>query len=141
MSPRLSAACALAWRLAALAMLVATGAFIAYTCATDGSPFRAELLTPWMVATLADFYGIVALLAVVIIAVEEHAAAGAGWVVAVCLLGSPAAWAWALKQLISRGAGNFQWAWITPSAHAPAPLAGAARSGSDSEPPRGAFSD
>jgi len=29
---------------------------LVYTCATDGSPFRPELLTPWMVATLVDFY-------------------------------------------------------------------------------------
>ena len=27
-----------------------------YTCATDGSPFRSSLLTPWMVTTLFDFY-------------------------------------------------------------------------------------
>ncbi|KAF9682792.1 hypothetical protein SADUNF_Sadunf05G0145200 [Salix dunnii] len=27
-----------------------------YTLLTDGSPFRKELLTPWMVATLIDFY-------------------------------------------------------------------------------------
>lgn len=141
MALRLSLACALAWRLAALAMVVVTGAVIAYTCVTDGSPFRAELLTPWMSATLVDFYGIVALLSVVIVAVEEHALAGAAWVLAVCLLGSPAAWTWALKQLLSRGAGDFQWAWVTPSVHAPAPLAGAARSGSDSEATRGAFSD
>ncbi|KAJ1490932.1 hypothetical protein T484DRAFT_3274897 [Baffinella frigidus] len=26
------------------------------TCYTDGSPFRTELLVPWMVATLIDFY-------------------------------------------------------------------------------------
>ncbi|KAG6785999.1 hypothetical protein POTOM_007590 [Populus tomentosa] len=27
-----------------------------YTLITDGSPFRKELLTPWMIATLIDFY-------------------------------------------------------------------------------------
>ncbi|KAG6774387.1 hypothetical protein POTOM_021740 [Populus tomentosa] len=27
-----------------------------YTLLSDGSPFRKELLTPWMVATLIDFY-------------------------------------------------------------------------------------
>lgn len=37
---------------------------IIYTCATDGSPFRKELLTPWMAATLVDFYILIALLAV-----------------------------------------------------------------------------
>ncbi|XP_015694366.1 uncharacterized protein LOC102705259 isoform X2 [Oryza brachyantha] len=29
---------------------------LVYTTVTDGSPFRPELLTPWMVATLIDFY-------------------------------------------------------------------------------------
>uniref|UniRef100_A0A2P2JQV3 Uncharacterized protein LOC105138517 isoform X2 n=1 Tax=Rhizophora mucronata TaxID=61149 RepID=A0A2P2JQV3_RHIMU len=34
-----------------------------FTLLTDGSPFRIELLTPWMVATLVDFYiNVVALL-------------------------------------------------------------------------------
>ncbi|URE21232.1 hypothetical protein MUK42_11328 [Musa troglodytarum] len=31
-------------------------ATLIYTTVTDGSPFRIELLTPWMVATLIDFY-------------------------------------------------------------------------------------
>jgi hypothetical protein len=29
---------------------------ILYTTITDGSPLRGELLTPWMKATLVDFY-------------------------------------------------------------------------------------
>ncbi|TVT96663.1 hypothetical protein EJB05_58134 [Eragrostis curvula] len=31
-------------------------AVVTYTVITDGLPFRAELLTPWMAATLIDFY-------------------------------------------------------------------------------------
>ncbi|WOL09040.1 hypothetical protein Cni_G17793 [Canna indica] len=31
-------------------------ATLIYTTVTDGSPFRLELLTPWMIATLIDFY-------------------------------------------------------------------------------------
>ncbi|KAG6546067.1 hypothetical protein Mapa_012473 [Marchantia paleacea] len=38
----------------ALGLIQAT--IVVYTCATDGSPFRMELLTPWMRATLIDFY-------------------------------------------------------------------------------------
>ncbi|XP_024358836.1 uncharacterized protein [Physcomitrium patens] len=34
----------------------ATACTVLYTCVTDGSPFRMELLTPWMSATLIDFY-------------------------------------------------------------------------------------
>mmetsp|Transcript_1125 Transcript_1125/g.2437 ORF Transcript_1125/g.2437 Transcript_1125/m.2437 type:complete len:156 (+) Transcript_1125:159-626(+) len=30
--------------------------WVVYTCWTDGTPFRKELLTPWMVCTLWDFY-------------------------------------------------------------------------------------
>jgi len=29
---------------------------VIYTVITDGLPFRKELLTPWMAATLIDFY-------------------------------------------------------------------------------------
>jgi hypothetical protein len=31
-------------------------AVVTYTVITDGLPFRKELLTPWMAATLIDFY-------------------------------------------------------------------------------------
>ncbi|GAB2270263.1 hypothetical protein Dimus_005168 [Dionaea muscipula] len=37
---------------------------LVYTISTDGSPFRNELLTPWMTATLIDFYINVAALTV-----------------------------------------------------------------------------
>ena len=32
------------------------GITLIYTISTDGSPLRGELLTPWMKATLVDFY-------------------------------------------------------------------------------------
>ncbi|KAF3447374.1 hypothetical protein FNV43_RR12560 [Rhamnella rubrinervis] len=40
---------------------------LVYTILTDGSPFRKELLTPWMTATLIDFY-----INVVAISVKSH---------------------------------------------------------------------
>eukprot|EP00271_Cylindrocystis_brebissonii_P002339 TRINITY_DN1288_c0_g1_i1.p1 TRINITY_DN1288_c0_g1~~TRINITY_DN1288_c0_g1_i1.p1 ORF type:complete len:120 (+),score=4.75 TRINITY_DN1288_c0_g1_i1:370-729(+) len=35
---------------------VAMAFCVIYTCVTDGTPFRSEVLTPWMGATLIDFY-------------------------------------------------------------------------------------
>mmetsp|Transcript_29980 Transcript_29980/g.41519 ORF Transcript_29980/g.41519 Transcript_29980/m.41519 type:complete len:140 (+) Transcript_29980:85-504(+) len=43
-------------RLTFLILLVVMTFTVIYTCATDGSPFRTALLTPWMKATLIDFY-------------------------------------------------------------------------------------
>lgn len=37
-------------------LAVITTVTIVYTCSTDGSPLRSELLTPWMKATLIDLY-------------------------------------------------------------------------------------
>ncbi|KAL6602900.1 hypothetical protein ACP70R_043261 [Stipagrostis hirtigluma subsp. patula] len=45
-----------AWRAVFAALGVLMVGTLVYTCATDGSPFRPELLTPWMTATLVDFY-------------------------------------------------------------------------------------
>jgi hypothetical protein len=37
-------------------LMVIAASMIIYTTVTDGSPLRLELLTPWMKATLVDFY-------------------------------------------------------------------------------------
>jgi hypothetical protein len=39
-----------------VALGFATAITVLYTCLTDGTPFRSELLVPWMTATLIDFY-------------------------------------------------------------------------------------
>ncbi|CAI7771157.1 unnamed protein product [Closterium sp. NIES-53] len=53
---------------AARALVAALGlctlAAVVHTCLTDGSPFRWVVLTPWMRATLVDFYVNVALIGV-----------------------------------------------------------------------------
>lgn len=46
----------LVWRVLFSALAVFMSAVVIYTVATDGLPFRSELLTPWMAATLIDFY-------------------------------------------------------------------------------------
>lgn len=43
-------------RVASFCLWVSMSAVVIYTCVTDGSPFRMVLLTPWMGATLIDFY-------------------------------------------------------------------------------------
>ncbi|ONK80871.1 uncharacterized protein A4U43_C01F22680 [Asparagus officinalis] len=46
----------LMWRVVFSVLAVFMSAVVIYTVATDGLPFRKELLTPWMAATLIDFY-------------------------------------------------------------------------------------
>lgn len=102
-------------RAMALCALGVSGSAIAYTLATDGSPFRTELLTPWMVATLFDFYGLVLLLAMIIFAVEANPWVAASWTIAVCCLGSPAAWTWVLLHLLQQKQGILFWGWLVPA--------------------------
>ncbi|KAJ6844008.1 uncharacterized protein M6B38_294550 [Iris pallida] len=46
----------IAWRILFVAMGCSMLAALLYTLITDGSPFRRELLTPWLSAILIDFY-------------------------------------------------------------------------------------
>jgi len=84
----------LALRVVSGVMAAIVSSVIIYTCISDGSPFRMELLTPWMAATLVDFYGLVALICVVLILAEESIAMGLFWCVVVATLGAGALWAW-----------------------------------------------
>ena len=52
----ISAASLSAARLAATALAVLFFVVLVVTIGVDGSPFRSALLTPWMNATLVDFY-------------------------------------------------------------------------------------
>lgn len=60
-----------ALRVVSFCLWVAMGSVVIYTCVTDGSPFRMVLLTPWMAATLIDFYFNVALLSVLVCLKEK----------------------------------------------------------------------
>ena len=80
---------------------------VAYTCATDGGPFRRELLIPWMVATLVDFYANVALLALWVVYRERAAPVVAGlWVAALVCLGSMATAAYVAQAVLTLPAGD-----------------------------------
>ncbi|KAJ4916430.1 hypothetical protein Rs2_01980 [Raphanus sativus] len=66
---------------------VMLGALV-YTCLTDGSPFRMELLYPWMVVLLVSFYIHVAVLSVWVVYKESSWIIGVLWVALLLSLGS-----------------------------------------------------
>lgn len=72
-----------------LAVAAAAAATVVYTCVTDGSPFRMEILTPWMAATLVDFYANVLVLATWVLYKEESYVSKMLWVAGLICLGSP----------------------------------------------------
>ncbi|CAN6169585.1 unnamed protein product [Urochloa humidicola] len=87
------------WRVVFAALGVLMVATLVYTCATDGSPFRSELLTPWMDATLIDFYVNVIAIAAWVVYKETNLISSAVWVVLLFCFGSAATCAYIVKQL------------------------------------------
>uniref|UniRef100_A0A6N2NM16 Transmembrane protein n=1 Tax=Salix viminalis TaxID=40686 RepID=A0A6N2NM16_SALVM len=71
-----------------------------YTLLTDGSPFRKELLTPWMVATLIDFYINVVALSVWVSYKESSWISGFLWILLLICFGSITTCAYVVKQLV-----------------------------------------
>ncbi|XP_043723368.1 uncharacterized protein LOC122670521 isoform X2 [Telopea speciosissima] len=63
-------------------------ATLIYTISTDGSPFRRELLTPWMTATLIDFYINVITIAAWVAYKEANWISGALWIILLVCFGS-----------------------------------------------------
>ena len=84
---------------AALGCLMA--ATLVYTFLTDGTPFRREILTPWMDATLVDFYINVLAIAVWIAYKECSWFITILWVLLIICFGSIATSAYILKELFS----------------------------------------
>ncbi|KAH9611556.1 hypothetical protein KSS87_019275 [Heliosperma pusillum] len=64
-----------------------TSVAVIYTLVTDGLPFRKDLLSPWMTATLVDFYINVTVLAVWVCYKESSWIAAALWVILVVCFG------------------------------------------------------
>ncbi|KAJ7973988.1 putative Transmembrane protein [Quillaja saponaria] len=79
------------------AVMVAT---LIYTICTDGLPFRKELLTPWMAATLIDFYINVITLAVWIMYKEPNWFTSSVWIVLLICFGSITTCAYIVLQLM-----------------------------------------
>ncbi|XP_076901503.1 uncharacterized protein LOC143555922 isoform X2 [Bidens hawaiensis] len=63
-------------------------AVLVYTLATDGLPFRMDLLTRWMAALLIDFYINIAVIAAWVVYKESTWIMAAVWVVLLICLGS-----------------------------------------------------
>ncbi|XP_068652584.1 uncharacterized protein [Aristolochia californica] len=61
---------------------------VVYTLVTDGLPFRKELLTPWMVATLVDFYIDIIPIAVWVVYKESSWISTVFWIVLLLCFGS-----------------------------------------------------
>ncbi|KAL7245809.1 hypothetical protein ACSBR2_001026 [Camellia fascicularis] len=70
-----------------------------YTLLTDGSPFRTELLTPWMTATLIDFYINVVALSVWVAYKESSWISAFIWIVLLICFGSITTCAYIVRQL------------------------------------------
>eukprot|EP00262_Sarcandra_glabra_P001131 TRINITY_DN1114_c0_g1_i3.p1 TRINITY_DN1114_c0_g1~~TRINITY_DN1114_c0_g1_i3.p1 ORF type:complete len:249 (-),score=20.57 TRINITY_DN1114_c0_g1_i3:214-960(-) len=79
-------------------------ATLVYTLLTDGSPFRGELLTPWMVATLVDFYVNVVAIAVWVAYKETTWIATFIWIVLLICFGSITTCAYIVIQLFQLSA-------------------------------------
>ncbi|KZV43079.1 hypothetical protein F511_04471 [Dorcoceras hygrometricum] len=84
------AASTLATVLRSLFMVLGCGitATVIYTIATDGLPFRKQLLTPWMAATLVDFYINIIVIGAWIIYKESNWIRAIIWMVFLVCLGS-----------------------------------------------------
>ncbi|XP_058074863.1 uncharacterized protein LOC131223452 isoform X2 [Magnolia sinica] len=74
-------------------------ATLVYTLLTDGSPFRKELLTPWMTATLVDFYVNVVAIAVWVAYKEATWIGAFVWIVLLIGFGSITTSAYIVIQL------------------------------------------
>jgi len=79
---------------------------VVYTCLTDGSPFRSELLTPWMKATLIDFYTNVFILLSWMWYKETSIIARILWTLFFCGLGSIGSCVYVLVQLMKLSSGQ-----------------------------------
>lgn len=75
-------------------------AIVLYTVITDGLPFRKELLTPWMAATLIDFYINVAILSAWVIYKEANWISSILWIILLIGLGSIATSAYIVVQFL-----------------------------------------
>lgn len=74
-----------------------------YTLVTDGSPFRKELFTPWMTATLIDFYINVAVLSVWVVYKETSWTSAIFWIVLLVCFGSITTCVYIVRQLFYLG--------------------------------------
>uniref|UniRef100_A0A7N0SYK9 Uncharacterized protein n=1 Tax=Kalanchoe fedtschenkoi TaxID=63787 RepID=A0A7N0SYK9_KALFE len=72
---------------------------LAYTILTDGSPFRKELLTPWLTATLVDFYTNVIAISVWVTYKESNWISAFIWILLLICTGSLGTCSYIVSQL------------------------------------------
>ncbi|CAN4116409.1 unnamed protein product [Withania somnifera] len=72
-----------------------------YTIVTDGSPFRRDIITPWLSATLIDFYVNVVALSVWVAYKESSWLSAAFWILLIICFGSASTCAYIALQLFS----------------------------------------
>ncbi|CAL1411688.1 unnamed protein product [Linum trigynum] len=80
-------------------LLVMAALLAVVVIVTDGSPFRTELLTPWMSATLIDFYVNVVALSVWVAYKETSWFSASTWIVLLICFGSATTCAYIAVQL------------------------------------------
>ncbi|XP_070056134.1 uncharacterized protein LOC107787248 isoform X3 [Nicotiana tabacum] len=72
-----------------------------YTIVTDGSPFRRDVFTPWLSATLVDFYVNIVALSVWVAYKESSWLSAAFWIILLICFGSISTCAYIALQLFS----------------------------------------
>lgn len=90
-----------AWKILFAALGCFMLATLVHTIITDGSPFRLELLTPWLSATLVDFYVNVVAIAIWVAYKESSWLSTCFWVILLVCFGSISTCAYIVKQLVS----------------------------------------
>ncbi|KAK3130711.1 hypothetical protein QOZ80_6BG0497020 [Eleusine coracana subsp. coracana] len=88
-----------AWRVVFSGLGLLMVATLVYTCATDGSPIRPNLLTPWLTATVVDLYVNLIAISVWVIYKEANWISSAIWVVLLLCFGSAVTCAYIVKKL------------------------------------------
>ncbi|KAL8058346.1 hypothetical protein ABFX02_03G012000 [Erythranthe guttata] len=91
---------AIGLRIAFMVLGCVTAATVIYTVATDGLPFRKQLLTPWMAATLIDFYIIILAIAAWIVYKESNWIRSLIWIVLLICFGSITACGYIVMQFL-----------------------------------------
>lgn len=99
------------WALAFIfgTIFVVVGTAVLYVLITDGSPFRAELLTPWQVVSLVDLYAAFLMFYVWLVYKEQGWVSRILWLVAVVCTGSVAIAAYVFMQVVTLEAGRPAW--------------------------------
>ena len=99
-SPIIGATALFVSRCLALSLCISFSILLIYTIQTDGSPFRSELLTPWMSTTLVDYYLTALPFYIIIFLRSSTLLEGVLWPIACACLGSSTVWLYVFVTLM-----------------------------------------